>query len=267
MRLPMMKIRITRGRGRSKVQRIALNLPLPGWPGPCLLPCSMGVSIQRRFLGAGTLVLAAMVAACGSAQSQEQGNSGNVASKLLLSAATTAESVVSAVSEELGVPVTEPVPPSPVPTVETPPVRRPRPAPATPAPDASAKAAPVVVVARPAVAEPAPAPPSLVEEAVAVPAIPKIQDSTVYSSADTDVIPPTPPVVSGLRPWRSKAGPSVEVIVGSNGTVEKVQVLGTTHMSDAMVLSHVKAWKFAPALRAGDPVRYRLLLDDPVVAP
>jgi outer membrane biosynthesis protein TonB len=57
----------------------------------------------------------------------------------------------------------------------------------------------------------------------------------------------------------------VEVIVASDGSVEKVQVLGTTHMSDALVLSHVKAWKFAPALRAGDPVRYRMLLEDPVI--
>ena len=105
-----------------------------------------------------------------------------------------------------------------------------------------------------------------VEEDTVVEAVmTKPLDYTVYSAADADVIPPTPPVASGLKPWRVKSGPAVEVIVASDGSVEKVQVLGATHMSDAMVLSHVKAWKFAPALRAGDPVRYRMLLEDPVI--
>ena len=109
--------------------------------------------------------------------------------------------------------------------------------------------------------------PVLVDEVVEEPEVAEPLDYTVYSSADADVVPPTPPVASGIRPWRLKAGPAVEVTVASDGTVEKVRVLGSTRMSDAMVLSHVKAWKFAPALRAGDPVRYRMLLDDPVVAP
>ena len=113
-------------------------------------------------------------------------------------------------------------------------------------------------------ANPAPVP---VDEAVEEPEVAEPLDYTVYSSADGDVVPPTPPVASGIRPWRLKAGPAVEVTVASDGSVEKVRVLGATRMSDAMVLSHVKAWKFAPALRAGDPVRYRMLLDDPVVAP
>jgi TonB family protein len=109
--------------------------------------------------------------------------------------------------------------------------------------------------------------PAPIEEAVEEAEVAEPLDYTVYSSADADVVPPTPPVASGIRPWRLKSGPSVEVTVASDGTVEKVRVLGSTRMSDAMVLSHVKAWKFAPALRAGDPVRYRMLLDDPVVAP
>jgi hypothetical protein len=120
-------------------------------------------------------------------------------------------------------------------------------------------------VVKPNAVVPASIPASSVEEDE--PVVSKALDDTIYSSADADVVPPTPPVVSGIRPWRIKAGPSVEVTVASDGTVEKVRVVGTTRMSDAMVLSHVKAWKFAPALRAGDPVRYRMLLDDPVVAP
>jgi len=206
-----------------------------------------------------------LVTACGNVQTKERSQSPDLATRLISDAANTAESVVSAVSESLGVPVTKPAPPTPAPAVEEPPVRRPRPAPVAKTPARAAEVAPVVAdVAKTPVADPAPA---LVEESVEESEIAQPVDYTVYSSADADVVPPTPPVASGIRPWRIKAGPSVEVTVASDGTVEKVRVLGTTRMSDAMVLSHVKAWKFAPALRAGDPVRYRLLLDDPVVAP
>ena len=221
-------------------------------------------TIQRRFLGAGALVLVSLVTACGQ-RPQER------ASNLLSSAAETAGSVVSAVGEGLGTPVAEEADsaaPGAVPTVEAPPVRRPKqPARMASASGAPAAVMPVVVIATTPVAQPVRLPVSLVDEAFAVPVAVPVVDSTVYSSADTDVIPPTPPVASGIRPWRNKVGPAVEVTVASDGTVEKVRVLGTTHMSDAMVLSHVKAWRFVPALRAGDPVRYRLLLDDPVVAP
>jgi hypothetical protein len=59
----------------------------------------------------------------------------------------------------------------------------------------------------------------------------------------------------------------MEVIVAPDGTAEKVRMLGVVRLSDATILSQVKAWKFAPAMRAGEPVRYRMLLQDPVVAP
>jgi outer membrane biosynthesis protein TonB len=220
---------------------------------------------QRRLLGAGNLLAASLLTACGNVQSKEPSQSPDLATRLLSDAANTAESVVSAVNERLGVPATAPVPPTPAPAVEEPPVRRPRPAPVAKAPAPVAAVTPVVpAVVRTSAPDPAPAP---IEEAVEEPEVAEPLDYTVYSSADADVVPPTPPVASDIRPWRIKAGPAVEVTVASDGTVEKVRVLGTTRMSDAMVLSHVKAWKFAPALRAGDPVRYRLLLDDPVIAP
>ena len=228
----------------------------------------MGVrksTIQRRFLGAGTLLVASLVTGCGNVQTKERSQSPDLATRLLSDAANTADSVVTAVSESFSAPVTEPAPPTPAPAIEAPPVRRPRPVPAAKAPAAAAEVAAVVpsVVETPK-ARPAPV---LVDEVVEEPEVAEPLDYTVYSSADADVVPPTPPVASGIRPWRLKAGPAVEVTVSSDGTVEKVRVLGSTRMSDAMVLSHVKAWKFAPALRAGDPVRYRMLLDDPVVAP
>lgn len=221
-------------------------------------------TIQRRFPGVGVLALALLTAACGSVQSAER--SDDPTAKLLANAEKAADSVVSDIAEALGAPTAkkEEAPSTAARTADKPavPVRRPRPVQARPAPVA-VEAAPVAAVAPERVALATP----VVEEAAPEPAIVKALDYTVYSASDTDVIPPTPPVVSGLRPWRLKAGPSVEVIVASDGSVEKVQVLGKTRMSDTQVLSHVKAWKFAPALRAGDPVRYRLLLEDPVMAP
>jgi outer membrane biosynthesis protein TonB len=77
-------------------------------------------------------------------------------------------------------------------------------------------------------------------------------------------------VPSLIRPWRvnqAEPGPSVEVTVARDGTVERVRMLSATRLADMMLLSHVKAWRFQPAVRAGEAVRYRVRLDDPVVAP
>ena len=109
--------------------------------------CDMGVCrsmTQRRLLGAGTLLMASLLTACGNVQSKEPSQSPDLATRLLSDAANTAESVVSAVNERLGVPVTAPVPPTPAPAVEEPPVRRPRPAPVAKAPAPAAAVAPVV---------------------------------------------------------------------------------------------------------------------------
>jgi hypothetical protein len=221
-------------------------------------------TIQRQFLGAGVLTLALLTAACSGEETA--GQEGDPAAKLLASAEKTAQAVASDIAEALGTPAKQDAP-------ETPPA----PAPKTVAPSRRAKAvqpkpASSVEPARVAAIEEAPSIESSpevaapVEEDTVVEALmTRPLDHTVYSAADTDVVPPTPPVASGLRPWRVQSGPAVEVIVANDGSVEKVQVLGTTHMSDALILSHVKAWKFAPAMRGGDPVRYRLLLEDPVV--
>jgi outer membrane biosynthesis protein TonB len=53
---------------------------------------------------------------------------------------------------------------------------------------------------------------------------------------------------------------AIEVLVAKDGTVERVQLLGATHLPDMMVLSSVKTWLFEPATRYGEPVRYRLRL-------
>ena len=226
----------------------------------------------RRFLGAGGLTLAMLTAACsGDTAAKED----DPAAKLLASAEKAADAVAAELANALGASTTDEAAakeeaPAPSPAPAEKPAAAPRVRVVQPKPAAVAEAQPgsvEVSVEQPEAETSAEVDAPVAEDTVVEAVMTRPADHTVYSAADADVVPPTPPIASGLRPWRVKSGPAVEVIVGSDGSVEKVQVLGTTHMSDAMVLSHVKAWKFAPALRAGDPVRYRMLLEDPVIAP
>jgi hypothetical protein len=180
--------------------------------------------------------------------------------------------VVATVSERLGVTLPTPAPLSdtvvPAPVEKAPAARsaRPRTARALLGPATDVVAAPPV-----APVEEVHAPPTEPEpEAVPAPVIARLEDATVYTSANADVAPPRSPSPSPLRPWRADSaepGPSVEVTVASDGSVEKVRMLAAGRLSDMMILSHIKSWRFEPAQRDGEAVRYRILLADPVVAP
>jgi outer membrane biosynthesis protein TonB len=51
------------------------------------------------------------------------------------------------------------------------------------------------------------------------------------------------------------------VIVSAEGTVERVQLVeGPARMPDMMMLSGVKTWRFTPAFKDGEPVRYRTVI-------
>jgi hypothetical protein len=103
-----------------------------------------------------------------------------------------------------------------------------------------------------------------------VPVPVRAEDPVLYSNANPDVEPPKAPVPSTLKPWRPDAstrGPAVDVTVASDGSVEKVRLVSGARLADMMLLSHIKAWRFEPAVRDGAPVRYQLRLEDPVVAP
>ena len=88
----------------------------------------------------------------------------------------------------------------------------------------------------------------------------------LYSSADPDVEPPvlvfpqlTPPPL-----FASTSTPMVNrmvVVVSPEGTVERVQLVeGPARMIDMMLLSGAKTWRFTPALKDGEPVRYRTVI-------
>ena len=141
------------------------------------------------------------------------------------------------------------------------------PRPPAPAPEAAAEPSPVIVpvlVSPPKTA--APAPPATSPVAGASPGTgPTTADTTVFSAANAEVVPPA--LVRPRLPTIPKAGgwpadlPQVEVVVSPTGEVESVKLL--THqasVSAAMMLSAIKTWRFAPAARAGRPVRYRMVI-------
>jgi hypothetical protein len=130
--------------------------------------------------------------------------------------------------------------PAPVAVPEAAPVRRARARPTAPAAPPPATAAPVAS---------APVPP----------------DATIYTAADRDVTPPK--ALRSRLPAEPEAGvraedlPEVEIVVSPGGDVESVRLV-TPHagVRSAMMLSAIKSWRFDPAIRNAQPVRYRLLL-------
>jgi outer membrane biosynthesis protein TonB len=90
-----------------------------------------------------------------------------------------------------------------------------------------------------------------------------VDPTVVYSEADLDVEPPRRRS-SDLPGWVPPVGLDVErieVVVSHDGGVERVKMVSTPRLIDAMALSAAKMWKFDPALKDGAPVRYRLVLN------
>jgi TonB family protein len=96
-----------------------------------------------------------------------------------------------------------------------------------------------------------------------MPADPALPDSKVYSAADAEVAPPafvrTRLPAAPSPAIRADELPEVEVVVSPAGDVESVKLLTQpTGVGPAMMLSAIKNWRFHPATRDGQPVRYRL---------
>jgi uncharacterized membrane protein (UPF0127 family) len=89
--------------------------------------------------------------------------------------------------------------------------------------------------------------------------------ATVYSSSDPLVVPPEllrPSLPSGPPPGvRVEDMAEVEVVVSPTGEVRSVRLVSPgIGPRPAMMLSAVKAWRFQPATRGGQPVHFRLRL-------
>ena len=85
----------------------------------------------------------------------------------------------------------------------------------------------------------------------------------VFSSAQPDVVPPTlmraqMPQVP-IRGVPITAPGVLELVVGQDGMVVSARLVPTSNRyQDRMMVSAAKTWRFAPARRYGQPVRYRL---------
>ena len=91
-----------------------------------------------------------------------------------------------------------------------------------------------------------------------------VMDSdALYSSGDLSVLPPTivRPVIA--PPPAANAPPDsvalFDLVVDRQGRVERVVLASNpARFHERMILSHIKAWTFRPAMKDGRPVRYRL---------
>jgi outer membrane biosynthesis protein TonB len=60
----------------------------------------------------------------------------------------------------------------------------------------------------------------------------------------------------------SYATNTLELLVDEDGSVQQVKLVSPLRrIADVMFLSGVKTWKFQPALKDGQPVKYRLVLN------
>jgi hypothetical protein len=89
-------------------------------------------------------------------------------------------------------------------------------------------------------------------------------DINIYSAANADVEPPrllSAEILGQLLSGFPKRTNEVEIVVGERGDVQTVQMIGPPQrFPDVMSLSRVKELRYAPAVRNGRPVRYRLRL-------
>jgi len=84
----------------------------------------------------------------------------------------------------------------------------------------------------------------------------------VYTSVDEAVMPPV--MIRPVLPTVPPPGISpdqvgtLELIIDETGSVEQVKLTSPTNRyQERMLVSHAKSWKFKPALRDGQPVKYR----------
>jgi TonB family protein len=147
-----------------------------------------------------------------------------------------------------------PEPPSPTPPVVTAPPRvRPRPA---------RRATPELPVTI-SVKELASGPVSPLSSAVTPGAPePMVHDEAVYNAAAEDVEPavlrrPHLPTLPPSDAASEEIG-ILEIVVSATGAVEQVRLVSTNNRyQDRMIVAAAKAWQFAPAMKNGQPVRYR----------
>lgn len=145
------------------------------------------------------------------------------------------------------------------------------PAAAAAVPEVTPAVTPAPVTALPVPVEPVPAPPPA-SPAPARPAPPNRPpvSSTIYDVTSTGVVPPvllTPVANSPIKSTahHSPESAAIEILVNADGSVLSVRAATEpasvgAHLEMVNGLSITKSWQFNPAMRSGQPVRYRLLV-------
>jgi hypothetical protein len=95
------------------------------------------------------------------------------------------------------------------------------------------------------------------------------RSQAVYSSSDPQVVPPTlvsPSLPAGPRPGaRPESLPEFELLISTTGEVEMVRLVsGPAGTQAGMMVSAIKNWRFQPATREGQPVKYRQRMRLPI---
>ncbi len=177
---------------------------------------------------------------------------------------TAVSTLTDRIRAELGIAVPREQEPQPAPDTAV--VARPRRS-ARSTPVISPVPPPVEIIEQPAIADIAEAAPA--EPTPTLPVATPAEDLRVYASDASDVTPATLEEPRLALPATSQLPPPavnrIEVTVDRGGEVQRVKLIsGPTTMNDVMLLSAVKAWRFRPAQRNGQPVNYRVVLDWPV---
>lgn len=181
---------------------------------------------------------------------------------------------------DMGLPISvgetaPPEPPQPA-AAEVPSGQAPRPVRAPRVPSVAPAAAPV---ASPAAIEPGPSPAEVARQTIpdeapqaVVPSAPvsiaaddAAASQDVFSVESVGVSPPVAldrrAMPSNLQVSGTQAVNRMELIIGPDGSVEQVRMLSALErLPDMMLLSGAKSWRFKPAMKDGQPVRFRLPL-------
>jgi hypothetical protein len=105
----------------------------------------------------------------------------------------------------------------------------------------------------------------------AAPDTSRFYDPGVYSSASAGVQPPVmySPMLTPVSPSDTEASiNTMELLIDETGKVQRARLVSRPkRMSDMLLLSPAKTWKFHPALKDGRPVKYRLTVSWAVTPP
>ena len=93
---------------------------------------------------------------------------------------------------------------------------------------------------------------------------PETRSTRIFDSTDPDVAPPVP-IVQAMPVWAPRAdgekrkySGTLEIIIDENGTVSSAVLTEPVYPSyDQQLLQAAKGWRYKPAQRAGQAVKYR----------